>query len=232
MKTGVILIQVLCIGCFLAISTPSGADQTDQGTGNLSSDSGPQAALARLPDMDLKQAFKELRNKHFVVNESLMNEAAVTAFGHRKREAIELACQYIRLPIVENVEGKVFSRSEEFRIAKSVLQAFPDAALKRLWGLYFSTQDAVTRGNIVLALGGMQDDPRMGALLLEALDDKAFYGGYDPEAEGDPLRVCDLAYNQITAHYEIKDVLRTIGNVYAVHVRDDHINHLKKLISD
>jgi hypothetical protein len=230
MKIGVIFIQVLCIGCFLVHSTPSGADQTDGGRVNLSSDSGHQAALTRLPDMDLKQAFRELENKGSYVNRRPMNEseAVLAAFGHRKREAIDLACHYLRLPIEENVEGRIFSRAEEFHVAKSVLQAFPDVGLERLWELYDSTKDAVTRGNIVLVIGGMKDDQRSWELLLAALENKDVYDGNDPEAVGYPLRVCDLAYNQITANYEINDVLRTIGNAHAIHVRDDHINRLKK----
>jgi hypothetical protein len=232
MKILVILIQVLWIGCFLAHSTPSGADQTDRGRVDLASNSSRQAALARLPNMELKEAFKELGNKQLTVNSPLMNEAVMTAFAHRKLEAIELACQYMRLPMVEKIEGKVFSRSEDFQVARSVLQAFSDAALERLWELYDSTTDAITRGNIVLALSGMEDDPRMWELLLKALENKEVHGGHDPEAEGYPLRVCDLAYNQITAHYEVRDALRTIGNAHAIPVRDYHINRLKEMISD
>jgi hypothetical protein len=232
MKIVAILIQVLTVCCLLVHSPLSGTGQADRVPPALSPDSGRQVNLADLPNLNLKQAFNELKESNFLVNERLMNEAVLTAFWRRTPEALELACQYIRLPIQENIEGKTFSRAMDFYIAKSILQAFPDAALKRLTKLYDSTRDAITRGNIVLVLGGMEHDPRMWELLLDALEDKETYGGNDPEAVGYPLRVCDLAYNQIVAQYEIKDALRTIGNAHAIDVRDYHINRLKKLISN
>ena len=42
-----------------------------------------------------------------------------------------------------------------------------------------------------------------------------------------PLRVCDVAYNLIVLHYGIQNVLRTIGTVHRIEVRDYHIDKLK-----
>jgi len=78
----------------------------------------------------------------------------------------------------------------------------------------------------------MEDDQRMWDVLLKALKEKEVYDGNDPEAIGHPLRVCDLAYNQIVAQYGIRDVLRTIGRGHSIDVRDYHIKNLRKLISD
>ena len=50
-----------------------------------------------------------------------------------------------------------------------------------------------------------------------------------PESVGDPLRVCDVAYNQIVLHFEIQNVLRTIGTVHRIEVRDYHIDKLKAI---
>jgi hypothetical protein len=48
-----------------------------------------------------------------------------------------------------------------------------------------------------------------------------------PESLGDPLRLCDVAYNQIVLHFEIQNALRTIGTVHKIEIRDYHIDKVK-----
>jgi hypothetical protein len=65
------------------------------------------------------------------------------------------------------------------------------------------------------------------SILKEALEDKSVCEETLPETLGDPLRVCDEAYNQIVLHFGIQNVLRTIGTVHKIEVRDYHIDKLK-----
>jgi hypothetical protein len=45
---------------------------------------------------------------------------------------------------------------------------------------------------------------------------------------GDPLRVCDMAYNQLRLRYaeELVDLPRAIGNSHRMEIRDDYIDDL------
>ena len=229
MKIAVIRVALLAVWCLCAHLPMPGAGWADQAVVGPGSGAVTRAKFAGMADMGVKQAFNKLQNPEFLSNDSFMQEAVRVSFGHRRRQAMDLACNYLRLPREEHVEGKSFTREMDFHVAKSVLQAFPEEGLARLRALYASTRDAVTRGNVVLALGGMGSDPRALQLLLNALEEKEFYGGSDSDAVGYPMRVCDLAYNQIVAQYEIRGVLRTIGSGHRISVRDDHIQRLRQL---
>jgi len=67
-------------------------------------------------------------------------------------------------------------------------------------------------------------------LLIEALDDVASYGELAPDDMGEPLRVCDMAYNQLVLRYSIRNVHRTIGPGNIIETRDQLIDILKGVI--
>ena len=232
MKTMITFIYVLIICSFCGHFFPSEAGQNNQPSQVNSSKTSLSTDSTDLSKMELKQAFKELKKSEFVGNKPHMDESVKKAFGYREDQALDLACKEIKLPIRKNVNGKTISRGTDFFVAKSIVQNFPDRGIDRLSDLYDSTNDPTVRGNIIMVLGGMENNSIMWALLMKALDNKDNYPETDPEAIGIPLRVCDLAYNQIVAKYEINDVLRTIGTGHAIDVRDYHIENLKKLISD
>jgi hypothetical protein len=64
-------------------------------------------------------------------------------------------------------------------------------------------------------------------LLTEALHDTSICQDLSGEALGEPLRICDMAYNQLMIRYSIKDVMRTIGTGHSIEVRDHHIRVLE-----
>ncbi len=67
-------------------------------------------------------------------------------------------------------------------------------------------------------------------LLIEALDDDTSCEDRLPETVGEPLRICDVAYNQLVLRYNIKGVLRTIGTVHNLEAREYHIQKLMDLL--
>ena len=98
--------------------------------------------------------------------------------------------------------------------------------LFRSVGLY-SRSDAATRGNIVRASGKIPGDDPVRDFLILALDDKSPCEEEGLDALGEPLRVCDVAYNQLVLRYNVKRVLRTLGPMHRIEVREYHIGVLK-----
>jgi hypothetical protein len=147
-------------------------------------------------------------------------------FGNRKKEAVDLALQKLKSPVIKTIDGKIVSRHADFYVAKKILEVFPDKAAERLPGLY-SRGDVTTRINVLNASGRIAGEGAIRKMLLKALDDRTFSDEDQEEVAGMPLRICDAAYNQIVLRYKIKNVLRTIGTVHAIEVRDYHIEVLK-----
>jgi hypothetical protein len=127
---------------------------------------------------------------------------------------------------VTPAEGKIVCRSDDFRVAKAVFREFPADSLAMLEKEY-SSADAVLKGSIVQVIGAAGPDRRSEQIAIEALDDKDFCEEEYPGFEGTPLRVCDVAYNQLVLLWQVRDVLRTIGVIHGIDVRDYHIQVLK-----
>lgn len=128
--------------------------------------------------------------------------------------------------------GSPEERREQTRdlyVAKKILQVFPEEAVNDLQDLY-RMGDPITRRNVLYAAGKMAGGQAVQNMLIEALDDKSFSEESDPEMIGEPLRICDAAYNQLVLRYRIRNVLRAIGNAHRIEVRDYHIDILKDLI--
>jgi hypothetical protein len=83
---------------------------------------------------------------------------------------------------------------------------------------------------MIRVLGGMPGGKKIETVLMEALDDKMFCADDDPEESGLPMRICDVAYNQIVLRCKVKGVLRTIGTGHKLEVRNYHIEILKDLL--
>jgi hypothetical protein len=81
--------------------------------------------------------------------------------------------------------------------------------------------------NIINAAGAIVSDPGIRSMLIKALDDKYMTYDDNPELVGEPLRICDVAYNQLVLNLKVKGVLRTIGTGMPVETRDYHIGVLK-----
>jgi len=135
----------------------------------------------------------------------------------------------IALKTVESIqsdEGEPGQR-KRFYISKMVLATFPHKSIAALNRMY-RISDSSAKGNVIKVLGSVPKEGQVEHLLVAALDNKAFCEEEDPEIVGYPLRVCDVAYNQMVLRHKIKGVLRTIGTSHRMEVRDYHINVLKK----
>ncbi len=88
--------------------------------------------------------------------------------------------------------------------------------------------DSITKCNVIRASGNVEGAP-IKALLIGALNDKSSCEDRHAEMIGDSLRICDMAYNQFVLRYKTKNVLRTIGTVHRIEIRDYHISILKNI---
>jgi hypothetical protein len=195
---------------------------------NKALDSEKESAINRIMNLPPKEAFEQVKSTDFLINEDLLHKAIFKTYGHRKTEGINLALNCLKLPVIEMQNGKlVADRTADFYVAKKILEVFPSESVGALLMLY-KKGDAVTKGNIIRASGNIAGGQRIRSLLIKALDDKTFCEKKNPEMEGERLRICDQAYNQLVLRYKVKNVLRTVGNAYTIEDRDYHINILKK----
>jgi hypothetical protein len=177
-----------------------------------------------------KGVFERLKDIEFIIDEQMSYRAVYDAFRDRREEAISLALDSLKFPVMQFQDGRRVSRSDDISVARKIIEVFPDESVTRIVALY-RNGDAVTKGNIIRVLSKMSGGIAVRTLLMDALDDKTLCGKEDPEIGGYPLRICDIAYNQLVLRYQIKEVLRAIGPVYRVEVRDYHINILKERLN-
>lgn len=192
---------------------------------NYTFDFDKEAKINNLAVSNLKEAFDMLKGTEFIIDDKFLHTAIFRAFINRKRDAILLALDALRLPVITIKDGQIVNRSDDIFIARKIFEVFPEESVDKILKFY-EEGNAVARGNIIRAIGNVSGEPIRG-LLIKALDDKTFCEEENPEMVGLPLRICDVAYNQLVLRYKIKDVLRTIGNEYKVETRDYHIDILK-----
>jgi hypothetical protein len=184
-----------------------------------------------LPGLAIADCFDKLKEQDFLVNQDFMHKGIHSAFKSRTKAAVARAMAYLRLPEKEvGGGGRTISRSRDLHVARKVLQVFPDEAADGLPDIYHSG-DAVTRGNVIRAAGSVAGGQPIRGLLVDALDDTEFCEEDYPEISGEPLRICDVAYNQLVLRYRLKDVLRTIGTIDRIEIRDYHIGVLKNQLA-
>jgi hypothetical protein len=171
------------------------------------------------------EAYEELKGVEFLADEDFANKAVYQTFHRRRMEGIELAVRKLSMPVKDFSNGRMHHRAGDIYVAGKIFEIFPDESIPILLERY-RNGDATTKGNIVRASGRMAGKPA-GDLLLEALEDKTYCDPVDPEVEGPPMRVCDLAYNQLVLRHRIRNVLRTIGPNDRIDNRDYHIAILK-----
>jgi hypothetical protein len=184
-----------------------------------------EAKINDVVNLPTQEAFEKLKGLEFLINDNLLHKAVFKTFKNRKKEGINLALNYLKLPEREIINGKSIDRTNDFYVVKKIFEVFPEESVNKILKLY-KNGDAVTRGNIIRASGNVSGNA-VRKLLIKALNDKAVCEEEYPEMAGEPLRICDVAYNQLVLRYNIKNVLRTIGNVYRIEVRDYNIDILK-----
>ena len=189
---------------------------------------GRETRIQTLRSLPIEQALNGLKSGEAVGDVEFLDQAVGEVFGHRKIQVVNHLIDNIKLPLFERSGDEEIRRYNEFIVAKAVLQNFSAEAVGPLLSLYLNG-DPTAKGNAIRVLGGM-NDRRIGALLVEALDDISFREEENPEVVGEPLRVCDEAYNQIVLHFKIREVPRTIGNATSIEDREDYIEALKSLL--
>jgi hypothetical protein len=183
--------------------------------------------IEELKSLDSKEVFDRLRKIDFMIDRDLTYKAIYSAYNHRRMDAISLAQRYLALPTMEVLENQREVNVRSFNIAKKIFEVFPDESTPILTKLY-NGSGAMMRGNIIRASGNISGDPAIKDMLVGALSDKSFADDEEaPEQLGKPLRVCDLAYNQIVLRYGVRKVLRTISPAHKIETRDHFIQELK-----
>jgi len=193
-------------------------------------DAQKEERINELAGLPAREAFERLKALEYRADTSLMYKAVDTAFRSRKSEALMLAQSYTELPLTEVVGGRAISSGgENFLVAKRIFETFPEDAAPVLVSLY-KQGDAVTRGNVIRAAGNVAGGEEIRNLLIQALDDTSVYEEENPDLSGSPMRICDLAYNELVLRYNVRNVLRTISPAHRLENRDYHIGVLKGML--
>jgi len=188
-----------------------------------------EARVAQISGLSVGETFEQMKTEEFASEPELMYKALYKAFHFRKTEALNFARNYLTSELSEVVDGRKNGRVKGFNIARKIFEVFPEESISMMLSLY-SEADEVTRGNIIRALGNIAGGEEIRQVLVQALDDPSFAESEDPEAIGEPMRICDIAYNQLVLRYEIRDVLRTISPAHRLEVRDYHIDTLAGML--
>jgi hypothetical protein len=215
----------------LLLFTPALAGERRRPNVNKTFSPEKEAKIQALRSLRTKDVFNRLKGSDFMMNRDMTYKAIYNAYANRRAEAVSLAMKSLRSPLVEIVNGQRITHDREFITAKRIFEVFPKESISTIMTFYHRS-DAVTRGNILAASGGIdeEEEPAVKEMLVKALDDKSIAEEQTPEMLGEPLRVCDIAYNQLVLRYGITGVLRTISPAHKFEVRDYHIKKLKSLL--
>jgi len=179
--------------------------------------------IAQLP---MEEAFEEIKTDEFLSDPDLMYKAIDKAFSDRKADTVIYAANYLMSPLKNASDGKTSKRIKDFDAARRIFETFPEDATPILLSFY-DGGNAETKGNTARAAGRVAGGREIRNLLMKALDDNAYYEEEYPDSSGEPMRICDMAYNQLVLRYAIRNVLRTLSPAHRVEVRDYHIGILK-----
>ena len=185
---------------------------------------------SRSGQLSFHRVFETLRLLGYIHNEQLSHTVVLQAFGHRRAEAVEQALAQLSLPLIERTEEGRQSHIRALIVARRILEAFPEQAVPALQDLY-ARSNAITRGNIIRACWKIPGEP-VRNLLLAALSDPAPCEEADWISGGSPMRLCDLAYNQLVLRYQVRGVLRTLAPAYSTPVREYHLGVLKAKLQE
>jgi hypothetical protein len=181
-----------------------------------------QSTIRALAFCPTEALLEGLATPELLADDGLLRRAVLSACEPREAGAVDLALQRILAVSLQAGATGTASRDDAWAVAKAILEAFPAEAVPRLADLY-GKADVGVRANIVRVLGNIDGGTAVDAMLLDALEDKRACQDLPPDAEGEPLRLCDVAYNQLVQRYEMNDVLRTLGSMHSQKVRDWHI---------
>lgn len=218
-------IVLLVIACLASVVTVAKATEHPNPGPSRIFDKKTEDKINTTSSLGSTEAFERLKEVDFLAAEDRLNKAIYKSFSHRKNEGIEISLAKLSLPERAIVDGMVIHRTDDLYIGKKIFEAFPEESIPGLLKLY-ERGDSTTRGNVIRVSGNVAGSA-IDRLLIDALYDKTVCEQEDPEADGPPMRICDLAYNQLVLRFQVKNVLRTIGPVHRTEIRDHHISILK-----
>jgi hypothetical protein len=227
--TAMLLILFLSSGASAAPWT-SRSGEPDAPNVDASLTSERESRIAAIRKQKIEDAFASLHDAEIYGDEAYFNKAAFQSFGSRRAAALQFVCNYLKNPR-HAVHGESLEQDMDFSVAKRVLRVLPAESAQFLRTLY-NRGDTTTKGNIIMALGTMHDGQghAIKSWLVNALQDKDVFEEKESVSVGWPLRICDLAYNQLVLRYLVKGGLRTLGNVHEIEARDRCIAMMLGLI--
>jgi hypothetical protein len=175
------------------------------------------------------EAFQKLQGVDFIADSELLDRAIFEKFKDNRKEALDLVTGLLGNHAFAMAGAQIVDSTRSFYVARKILQVFPSESWQSLMARYKNT-DPVMKGNIVLLSGKIAAGPAVTKFLMDALSDKNVYGERNALTEGEPMRICDLAYNQLVLRFNVPSVLRCIGTVHAIEDRDSHIDTLKWML--
>lgn len=224
---------ILFLAVFFCLSLssffPCGAAEPERPDVRFAFDADQEIQINQISRLRSEEAFEKLKEVDFLIDEPLLQKAIYKTFRFRVQEGIALALDRMKLPRTGIVGMKRVNRGGDFYVAKMILEVFPDEAMDPLLKVY-GEGDSVTRGNIIRASGRIAAGQAVRDLLIGSLDDQTLCEEESVESDGEPLRLCDLAYNQLVLRYRVRNVLRAIGTGHKIKDRDYHIEILKNLL--
>ena len=185
--------------------------------------SNQQADMAEMKKVPMKNAFAVLAEPKYAANTQLCETAVSQAFAGKEDEAVTHALAKLQSPdLMADYTGIC-----ELNAAKTVLSQFADISIPRLLAIY-PQSNIISKAKLLATAGPMACDNEVRNMFIAALDDASFTVNDNPELVGEPLRICDIAYNQLVLNLKINEVLRVIGTGMSEEIRDYHIDVLKK----
>ncbi len=216
---------VLFVACLTSLAAVATAFEPRKPDVDRVFDNKKEDAIKRTIALSSPEVIGRLKEMDFIGEDEFIAKAIHQSFRNRKNDGIGLSLQLLSLPRVEIVNGSEVNRTRDQYVAKKILEVFPEESIPELLKLY-GTGDAGTRGNVIRASGNIAGSA-VTDLLIDALSDKTVADPVDPEIDGPPMRICDLAYNQLVVRHKVKNVLRAIGPIHRPENRDYHISILK-----
>jgi hypothetical protein len=184
----------------------------------------------RLVREEVDEVFAELKDNTFQNDPRLLRKAIHEAFKDRPQRAVRYALGRVasRAPSKEAI---IWNRgASDEAIGRDILKIFPEEAADMLPDVFYAGTP-YSRGNLIRAAGTIAGGENVHDLLIDALYDQEFCEPEMPDTAGLPMRVCDVAYNQLVLRYKIPNVLRTIGVSHSISARNYHIDQIKKIMN-
>ena len=220
--------MITTAGIFLLVMLFSGLTAAKEPTlPNVTKALTPEKELriSKLSTLSLTNCFQELKKNEVLSDKDFSNKTAYACFKARKSQAFGYILDRLNQP-AQLTDGETVIPNYDLYAAKAVSIVFASDAEELLVDTYRNADD-LTKANILYVLGQMSGTQAKN-LLIEALNDQSVYEETSEEFEGIPLRICDMAYNQLRLRYadELVDLPRTISKVTRIETRDDYIDEM------